>query len=72
MSKNIAVSDDVYKRLKREKKGRSFSELLRSKLDEKGTVSEVTGKKLLNRESFEEVKKDVEELSSGTLERMNE
>ena len=34
MSKNVSISDDVYRRLKREKGDRSFSELIADTLDE--------------------------------------
>jgi len=43
MSKNISISDDVYRRLKREKGDRSFSELIAEKLENGGTIAEVTG-----------------------------
>ncbi|MFB6191629.1 MAG: antitoxin VapB family protein [Candidatus Nanohaloarchaea archaeon] len=70
MSRNIAVSDDIYERLKREKGDRSFSELLREKLEKEGSISEVAGKNILSGMDLREIKKDVEELSSGTAERM--
>lgn len=72
MSKNIAVSDEVYEMLKKEKKGRSFSEVIKEKLNSAGKISEVTGDKILDRETMREVKKDVKEGSRESLERMED
>ena len=46
MSKNIAISDDVYRRPKREKGDRSFSELIEERLDRGGRLADVTGQNL--------------------------
>ena len=43
MSKNIAISEDVYRRLKREKGDRSFSELIADTLDDGGQLPDITG-----------------------------
>ena len=72
MSKNIAVSDEVYEMLKKEKKDRSFSEVIKEKLDSAGKISEVTGGKILDRETMREVKKDVKKGSRESLERMED
>ncbi len=43
MSKNIAISDDVYRELKREKGERSFSEVIQAHLEERRQLADVTG-----------------------------
>lgn len=68
VSKNIAISDEVYERLKREKGDKSFSELIAEKLDQGTTISEVTGTQVLTEEIYDEVTDDIAELSTGTLE----
>ncbi|KXA89613.1 hypothetical protein AKJ57_05110 [candidate division MSBL1 archaeon SCGC-AAA259A05] len=72
MSKNIAVSDEVYERLKREKKDKSFSEVIEEKLDSGEKILEVTGSNVLNRETMEKVKREIEKGSRGSLERMED
>ena len=70
MSRNVALSDDLYERLKREKGEKSFSEFIRSKLDSEGSISEVAGKNILEEEVLDEVKEDIGKLSEGSEERM--
>ena len=70
MSKNIAISDDVYDRLKREKGDRSFSELIEERLDRGGRLADVTGQGIFDGETYEEVSDTVEQLSEGTLDRL--
>ena len=72
VSKNIAISDDVYERLKREKGDRSFSELLDDLLEERTTLAEVVGAGVLDEETYESVKDDVAELSQGTVRRLED
>jgi len=72
MSKNIAISDDVYQRLKREKGDRSFSELIEERLDRSGRLADVTGQNIFDAETHEEVSEAVEQLSEGTLDRMTD
>ncbi len=72
MSKNIAVSDEIYERLKKEKDGKSFSEVIEEKLDSGEKIVEVTGKNILDRETIEKVKKDIREGSRGSLERIED
>lgn len=50
MSKNITVSDEVYRKLKREKGDRSFSETIRDKLDEGGKIADVAGQGMFDDE----------------------
>lgn len=72
MSKNIAVSDEIYERLKKEKEDKSFSEVIEEKLDSGGKIAEVTGSKILDRETMDKVKKEIERRSRGSLERMED
>lgn len=72
MSKNIAISDDVYERLKREKGDRSFSELLAETLDNRTRLADVSGAGVVVPETHEDVKADIAELSQGTFERLED
>jgi len=72
MSKNIAISDDVYRRLKREKGDRSFSEVIDEKLDSGGTLAEVSGQQLFDPETADRVTEEIESLSRGTVERVTD
>jgi len=72
MSKNIAVSDAVYRELKREKGDRSFSDVIQDHLDDNRTLEEVTGAGVFGEESYETIKTDIEELSRGTLSRLDD
>jgi predicted CopG family antitoxin len=70
MSKNISISDDVYELLKKEKGDKSFSELIEEKLNEGNRIEEAAGSKVLDEETYQEVKQDVRELSQGTDQRL--
>ncbi|PGF17175.1 hypothetical protein CP556_14325 [Natrinema sp. CBA1119] len=72
MSKNISISDDVYRELKREKGDRSFSDVIRDNLEERRKLADVTGAGVLDRETHEDVKDDIKQLSRGTLSRMDD
>jgi len=72
MSKNIAISDDVYRELKREKGERSFSEVIQGHLEERRQLADVTGTGVLNPETQAAVKDDIEQLSQGTLSRLDD
>lgn len=72
MSKNIAISDDVYGRLKREKGDRSFSEVIAEYLNEGGTLADVTGEQVLDAGTGTSVKEDVRRPSQKTVERLDE
>lgn len=52
MSKNIAISDEVYERLKREKGDRSFSEVIAENLDTGGKIADVSGQQVLDWRGF--------------------
>jgi predicted CopG family antitoxin len=72
MSKNIAVSDEVYRKLKREKGDRSFSEVIAAHLESGGQLADGTGQKIFGPETASAVKADIESLSEGTVERLDE
>jgi predicted CopG family antitoxin len=72
MSKNIAIADDIYERLKREKGDRSFSEVIAAKLDSGGRLAEVTGQGVLDPEAHEAAREEIERLSAGTMDRLDD
>lgn len=72
MSKNIAISDDVYRKLKREKGDRSFSEVIEEKLETGGRLEEVTGQRIFERGTYEDVKEEIGRLSEGTMDRVDD
>lgn len=69
MSKNIAISDEVYRRLKQEKDDQSFSEVIAARLDSGGQVADVTRQEFFGPDTFEEVSEETERLSDGTVRR---
>jgi len=70
MSKNIAISDEVYRRLKREKGDRSFSEVIEETLDAGGEIADVTGQEILDPETYGAVEDEIDRLSDGTVDRL--
>lgn len=72
MSKNIAIADDVYRELKREKGERSFSDVIRDHLEERRQLADVTGTGVLDPETQAAVQDDIEQLSQGTLSRLDD
>lgn len=72
MSKNIAIADDVYERLKREKGDRSFSEVIRDRLDATSHLAEVAGGRVLDDDAVQAAGADVEALSEGTVSRLDD
>ena len=71
MSKNISISDDVYERLRKEKGDRSFSEVIADTLDSEAKIADVTGQQLLDPDTYEEVIEEIERLSEGTIDRLD-
>ncbi|ELZ40247.1 hypothetical protein C463_15040 [Halorubrum californiense DSM 19288] len=71
-SKNIAISDEVYRRLKREKGDRSFSEVIADTLDNGGTLADVTGKQILDPDTYDAVDAEIARLGDGTLDRLTD
>lgn len=72
MSKNIAISDDVYRKLKREKGDRSFSEVIEAKLQRGGRLADVTGQGIFDAGTHEDVKGEIRQLSRGTAQRLRD
>ena len=72
MSKNIAISDDVYERLTREKGDRSFSEVIDELLETQQTLAEVSGAGILDQETYDAVKDDIARLSHATTQRLDD
>ncbi|QSG01317.1 antitoxin VapB family protein [Natranaeroarchaeum sulfidigenes] len=72
MSKNISISDDVYRELKREKGDRSFSEVIRESIESGTRLADVTGNGVLDPDAHEDVKADIERMSKGTLDRVDD
>ena len=72
MSKNISISDEVYRRLKREKGDRSFSELIADTLEDGGRLADVTGQQVLDPETAAAVDAEISRLSDRTLERLTD
>ena len=72
MSKNIAISDEVYRILEREKGDRSFSEVIEAHIQSGGKLADVTGQEIFEPRTMDAVEEDIEALSSGTLDRVNE
>lgn len=70
VSKNISISDDVYRRLKREKGDKSFSELIAETLENGGKLADVTGQQVFDPETDDKVSEEIERLSEGTLTRL--
>jgi predicted CopG family antitoxin len=70
MSKNISISEEVYRRLKREKGDRSFSEIIAERLEAGSRLADVTGEKVLEGEAAEAASRDIEELGQRTLARL--
>ena len=65
MTKTISISDDVYRRLKRETGDRSFSEFIADTLDNRGQLADVTGQQTLDAETTAEVVTEIARLTEG-------
>lgn len=72
MSKNISISDEVYRRLKREKGDRSFSEVIADLLDANSRLADATGADILDEEAVESARRGIERLSEGTVGRLED
>jgi predicted CopG family antitoxin len=72
VSTEITIADDVYRRLQREKRDRSVSEVIAEKLDSGGRLAEVTGQGVLDPDANEAVREDIERSSAGTMDRLDD
>ena len=72
MTRIITISDDVYRKLVREKGDRSFSEVIDDHLEAGGQLADVAGQGIFDAGTYERLTDDVETLSRGTLERFEE
>ena len=68
MSTKITISEKVYRRLKREKGDRSFSEVIEENLDSGGTLAKVSGQQLFDAETVDRVSEEIESLSHRAVE----
>ena len=71
MSKNIAISNEVYRELAHEKGNRSFSEVIEDYLEASRNLADVAGEGIFDPDTHEDVKADIRSLSEGTTERPN-
>ena len=72
MSKNIAISDEVYRMLEREKGDRSFSEVIEAHIQSDGNLADVTGQGVFEPGTIDAEKDDIKGLSSATLDRVDD
>ena len=72
VSKKISVSDDVYRRLKREKGDRSFSEVIAETLATGYRLSDVSGAGILDPETDADVADEIDRFSDGTMDRLDD
>ena len=72
MSKTISISDTVYEMLKKEKDGKSFSEVIAEKIESGSKLEEVAGAKTLEQNTLEEVKEDIRKGSEATEKRVED
>jgi len=72
MSEEISVSDDVYRKLEREKGDRSISEVIRDLLEEDIRLADVTGTELLDAEVQEVIDVDIERMSREASSRLDD
>lgn len=71
MAKTIAVSDEVYKKLKKAKMpGESFSSTIRRSLEMRPKLSEIAGTSILSSKDWTETRKALEKAERKTLEKL--
>jgi predicted CopG family antitoxin len=71
MAKTIAVSDEVYKKLKKARMpGESFSSAIKRSLEARPKLSEIAGTPLLSLKDWTETQKELAKTERKTLEKM--
>jgi predicted CopG family antitoxin len=72
VTKEITITDDVYRQLQREKGDRSVSEVIAETLDASERLAEVTGQGVLGPDADEAVREEIERSSTGTVDRLDD
>ena len=71
MAKTIAVSDEVYKKLKKARMpGESFSSAIKRSLEKRPKLSEIAGTPILTPKDWSEAKKALAKAEGKTLEKL--
>ncbi len=71
MAKTIAVSDEVYKRLKKAKMpGESFSSTIKRSLEMRPKLSDIAGTRTLTQEDWKDIVKTLAKAEKKTLEKL--
>jgi len=71
MARTIAVSDEVYKKLKKAKKpGESFSSAIKRSLEMRPKLSEIAGNRTLSREDWDEAQRALVKAERKTLDKL--
>jgi predicted CopG family antitoxin len=71
MAKTIAVSDEVYKKLKKARMpGESFSSTIRRSLEMRPKLSEIAGTPILSRKDWREAQRALAKAERKTLEKL--
>jgi len=66
MTRTITISDDVYRMLESEKGDKSFSDVIRERLENNRRLADVAGARVLGPETQKAVTDDIEQMSRGT------
>ena len=72
MAKTIAVSDEVYKKLKKARvPGESFSATIKRSLEARPKLSSIAGSAILTKEDWNQTKKAISRAERKTLEELS-
>lgn len=66
MSKYIEISDEVFRRLERERGSQSISAMIAELLESEGSLQDVTGQGIFAPGSYEAIKERIRTSSEGT------